>query len=72
MSQKVPMDRFKWEDSSSWSCKEILEFDTESNIGLIFEVDIEIPEDIHDSTSDYPLCPNPLIIKESMISSKSA
>ena len=68
MSQKVPMDRFQWEEPATWSTNDILNFDSNGDVGLILEVDIDIPTEIHDKTSDYPLCPSPLLINETIIS----
>lgn len=68
MSQKVPIDRFQWMNLSSWSTQDILNFQSNGDTGLILEVDLEIPDEIHESTADYPLCPEPLLINETIIS----
>ena len=48
-----------------------MRLDPNSETSYIFEVDLLIPENIHDKTSDYPLCPEKLDITEEMISPKS-
>ena len=47
MSQKLPYKNFKW--SNDLSLEKI-------QTG-IYEVDIEIPKELHDKFKDYPLCP---------------
>ena len=68
MSQKVPMDRFQWENLTTWTTKDVLNFNSNGDVGLILEVDVDIPSEIHDATADYPLCPDPLLINETLIS----
>ncbi len=48
MSQKVPIDNFKWIDNKEWTAQKILSLDVEAETSYIFEVDLEIPESIHD------------------------
>ena len=58
---------FKW-----LSNKEINEFDLNisenSLIGYILEVDLEYCKELHDSHSDYPLCPEKIEISNDMLS----
>ena len=35
----------------------ILSLDDEDEIGYVFEVDIEVPQHLHDLLADYPLAP---------------
>ncbi len=74
MSEPVPIDEIQWvkdELTSSWTRESILAMDPNSTHSYIFEVDLEIPENIHDHTADYPLCPEKFEITNSMISPKS-
>ena len=74
MSEPVPVDSFEWvkeELAESWTREDILAMDANSSHSFIFEVDLEIPQEIHNHTSDYPLCPEKLEITKDMISSKS-
>ena len=74
MSEPVPIDEFEWvnEDlATSWSTENIMALDAKAKHSYILEVDLEIPQEIHDRTSDYPLCPEKLEINQDMISPKS-
>ena len=73
MLQKVPVDEIKWVDGEtveSWTADDLMAMNPNASHSYILEVDLEIPESIHDSTSDYPLCPEKLKINEDMISPK--
>ena len=50
MSEKFTVGDFKWKEN-------ILEFNEDSEIGYIFEVDIEYPKNLHDLHSDLPFLP---------------
>ncbi len=74
MSEPVPIDDFNWvddEQTSSWTREDILALDPNDNHSYILEVDLEIPQHIHNRTADYPLCPEKLEITKDMISPKS-
>ena len=74
MSEKVPVDEIDFVENdivTSWTTEDIMRMDSSGNHSYIFEVDIEIPQNIHDKTSDYPLCPEKLAITKDMISPKS-
>jgi hypothetical protein len=40
----------------------------DSDVGYFFDVDLEIPRELHDLTDDFPLCPEQQKITEEMIS----
>ena len=71
MSEKMPVDGFMWVDATSWTQEDIMRLDPNGKTSYIFEVDLLIPKNIHDKTSDYPLCPEKLDITKEMISPKS-
>lgn len=75
MVQKMPIDGFKWIKNDELKLiddKFIFKYDNDkSDTGYILEVDVEIPQSIHQSTNDYPLFPEPYTITENDISSKS-
>lgn len=49
MSQPVPIDDFKWVNiDDKWTAKNITKLDPTSSTSYMFEVDLEIPEAIHD------------------------
>ena len=58
MSKPLPYKNFKWSDD--------LTLDPIQK--GIYEVDIEIPKELHDKLKDYPLCPEIKSINEDMLS----
>ena len=76
MSEPVPVDEIKWVNEQtvqSWTQNDIMRLDGSSTAShsYILECDLEIPQNIHDETSDYPLCPESMVINQDMISPKS-
>ena len=60
MSQKLPVDNFKWiakDDISKFDENFIKNYDENSDKGYILEVDAEYPENIHKLHSDLPFLP---------------
>ena len=60
MSKPLPYKNFKWSDD--------LTLDPNNLQKGIYEVDIEIPEELHDKFVDYPLAPEIKSINEDMLS----
>ena len=60
MSKTLPYKNFKWSDD--------LTLDPNNLQKGIYEVDIEIPKELHDKFKDYPLCPEIKSIDENMLS----
>ena len=60
MSNPLPYKNFKWLDD--------LTLDPRNLQTGIYEVDIEIPKELHDKFVDYPLCPEIKSINEDMLS----
>ena len=60
MSKPLPYKNFKWSDD--------LTLDQNNLQTGIYEVDIEIPKELHDKFVDYPLCPEIKSINEDMLS----
>ena len=57
MSQKLPVDNFKWiekDDISNFNENFIKNYDENSDKGYILEVDIEYPKNLHEQHSDLP------------------
>ena len=48
MSQPVPIDDFQWANCDDWTAETIRSLDSEAETSYMFEVDLEIPEAIHD------------------------
>ena len=69
MVQKLPISDFKW--STPMSRDEIMSWNVDGDKGCLVEVDLSIPETLHDKFNCYPLAPEPLDITENMASSTS-
>ena len=65
MSQHLPTGGFKWlmEEDVNLS-----KYNDESEKGLILEVDLEYPEELHDLHNDYPLASEKIKVSEGMLS----
>ena len=58
MSQKLPVNDFKWINNvSKINEKFIKNYDEDSDKGYIFEVDVNYPKRLHDLHSDLPILP---------------
>ena len=58
MSQKLPVNDFKWINNvSKINEKFIKNYDKDSDKGYIFEVDVNYPKRLHDLHSDLPFLP---------------
>ena len=58
MSQKLPVNNFKWiEDTSRINEEFIKNYNENSNKGYILEVDVKYPKQLHDLHSDLPFLP---------------
>ena len=66
MSQKLPSRNFRW-----IPCPEYINldsYDENSAKGLILEVDLEYPLELHQLHNDYPLAPEKMTVKPEMLS----
>ena len=71
MSQSLPTGDFKWIPSEDFEDPEdfILEnYTNDTRKGVILEVDLEYPEELHDFHNDYPLAPEKILITDDMLS----
>ena len=58
MSQKLPVNNFKWvEDTSKINEEFIKNYNENNKKGYILEVDVKYPKKLHDSHSDLPFLP---------------
>ena len=65
MSQKLPVNGFKWiNDVSKINEKFIKNYDEDSDKGYILEVDVKYPRKLHDLHSDLPFLPKRMKIYE--------
>jgi len=73
LSKSLPHSNFKWlnEDEIGYFSNEvnIQAIDDDSEIGYIFDLDLEYPASIHDDTADFPLAPEMQMIEQKMFSS---
>ena len=66
MSQPLPYRDFQWKDFKD--PEEILNYHENSIKGIILEVDLEYPEELHDLHNDYPCAPEKIIVTNDMLS----
>ena len=58
MSQKLPVNNFKWvEDMSRTNEEFVKNYNENSSKGYILEVDVKYPKKVHDLHSDLPFLP---------------
>ena len=57
MCQKLPVNGFKWVDTSEINEEFIKNYDENSDKGYILEVDVKYPKKLHDLHSDLPFLP---------------
>ena len=64
MSEKLPVDGFKWvEDISEIDGNFIKNYDEDSNVGYFIEADIEYPNELYNKHSDLPFLPERMKVK---------
>ena len=68
MSQYLPTGGFKWLSQKKIEKINLGKYTENSEKGLILEVDLEYPQELHDLHNDYPLGPEKVKVKEDMIS----
>lgn len=67
-SQSLPLKNFKWLKKEEIEKIDWLNIDIDKEIGYILEVDLEYPEELHESHHDFPLAPETKKIDYSMLS----
>ena len=68
MSQYLPTGGFKWMTKNQIDKIDLAKYKEDSNKGLILEVDLAYPEELHDLHNDYPLGPEKVNVTENMLS----
>ena len=71
MVQKMPINNFRWTDPNVWTCDNILRYDPDGDEGHFLEVDVAIPNRLHNKFNDYPLFPESVHIINDMASPMS-
>jgi hypothetical protein len=69
MIQKLPYKNYQW-DESKWDEKRILSLKDDADVGYMFDVDLEYPEELHEIHNDYPLAPESYTVKREELSQK--
>ena len=68
MSQYLPASNFKWMNDKEISKINLGKYKADGKKGLILEVDLEYPQELHDMHNDYPVCPEKVKVSKHMLS----
>ena len=68
MSQYLPTGNFKWMSGREISKIDLRKYKADGKKGLILEVDLEYPQELHDLHNDYPVCPEKVKVSNDMLS----
>ena len=68
MSQYLPTSNFKWMSDKEIKQIDLRKYKADSKKGLIPEVDLEHPPELHDMHNDYPICPERVKVSNDMLS----
>ena len=69
MSQYLPTGGFRWDvDTAKYTEDYIKQLSDTAARGCMLEVDLEYPQELHDKHDQYPLAPEHVEIKYSMLS----
>ena len=71
MSQYLPTGGFKWMKQEHINKLDLGKYKEDSKKGLILEVDLEYPKELHNLHNDYPLGPEKVKVTEDMLSKYS-
>ncbi|KAK3707294.1 hypothetical protein QZH41_004240 [Actinostola sp. cb2023] len=68
MSQPLPVRDFRWVEDCEQLAGTIVEHRTDDPEGYILEVDLEYPEELHDTHNAYPLAPERMVVPKEWMS----
>ena len=68
MSQYLPTGGFKWLKQNKIDNLDLGKYNEQSKKGLILEVDLDYPNELHDLHNDYPLAPKKVKVTDNMLS----
>ena len=68
MSQYLPTSNFKWMTDKEISKINLAKYKADGKKGLILEVDLEYPRELHDMHNDFPVCPEKVKVSKNMLS----
>ena len=69
MSQYLPTSGFRWLTEREINKIDLAKYKKDSKKGVILEVDLEYPQELHDLHNDYPLAPKKMKVTKEMLSS---
>ena len=68
MSQYLPTGNFKWMTDKEINKIDLGKYKADGKKGLIPEVDLEYPQELHDIHNDYPVTPEKVKVSNIMLS----
>ena len=68
MSEYLPYEGFKCVEINNETINKVLNKSDDSSHGYFLEVDLEVPEELHDYHKDYPMAPEKIKIEDDMLS----
>ena len=68
MSQYLPTGNFKWMTDKEISKIDLGKYKADGKKGLILEVDLEYPQELHNLHNDYPIAPEKIKVSNGMLS----
>ena len=68
MSQYLPTGNFKWMTDKEINKIDLGKYKADGKKGLILEVDLEYPQELHDIHNDYPVAPEKVKVSNNMLS----
>ena len=68
MSQYLPYGSFKWLSDEELNKIDLGKYKEDSREGLVLEVDLEYPNNLHELHNDYPLAPEKIKVSKNMLS----
>ena len=68
MSQHLPTGNFRWMTDKEISKIDLGKYKTDGKKGLILEVDLEYPQELHSLHNGYPVAPEKVKVSKNMLS----
>ena len=68
MSQYLPTGGFRWLTPKEIDDLDLSTLNNESEKGMLFEVDLDYPHELHDLHNDFPLAPEKIKVDKTMLS----
>ena len=68
MNQYLPTGNFKWMTDKEISKIDLGKYKKDGKKGLILQVDLEYPQELHDLHNDYPVAPEKVKVSNNMLS----